>query len=52
MGWGFAVVVDKSDADEAILVIEKSGVEAETIGNVTDSGKIVARYKNKKLELR
>ncbi len=52
MGWGFAVVVDKNDADEAISVIEKSGVEAELIGNVTDSGKIVAHYKNKKLQLR
>ncbi len=51
MGWGFAVVVDKNDADEAISVIEKSGVEAEQIGNVTDSGKIVAHYKNKKLQL-
>jgi len=51
MGWGFAVVVNKNDADEAISVIEKSGVEAEQIGNVTDSGKIVAHYKNKKLQL-
>jgi phosphoribosylformylglycinamidine cyclo-ligase len=51
MGWGFAVVVDKNDADEAISIFEKSGVEAELIGNVTDSGKIVAHYKNKKLQL-
>ncbi len=51
MGWGFAVVVDKNDADEAISTFEKSGVEAELIGNVTDSGKIVAHYKNKKLQL-
>ena len=52
MGWGFGVVVDKSDADEAISVIEKSGVEAEVIGKVTDTGRIVARYKDKKLVLR
>ena len=52
MGWGFGVIVDKDDAEEAISVIEKSGVEAETIGKVTDSGKIVAQYKNKKLQLR
>jgi phosphoribosylformylglycinamidine cyclo-ligase len=52
MGWGFAVVVDKTDADEAIAVFEKSGAEAEQIGKVTDTEKIVARYRNKKLELR
>jgi len=52
MGWGFAIVIDKNDADETINICEKSGVEAELIGNVTDSGKIVAHYKNKKLQLR
>ena len=52
MGWGFAVVVDKTDADEAIDVFEKSGVESEQIGEVTDTGKIVACYKDKKLELK
>jgi phosphoribosylformylglycinamidine cyclo-ligase len=52
MGWGFAVVVDKNDTDEAINIFEKSDVEAELIGNITDSGKIVAHYKNKKLQLR
>lgn len=52
MGWGFGVVVDKNDADDTISVIQKAGVEAEQIGKVTDTGKIVALYKNKKLELR
>jgi len=52
MGWGFGVIVDKDDADEAVSIHEKSGAEAETIGKVTDSGKIVAHYKNKKLQLR
>jgi len=52
LGWGFAVVVDKSDEDDAISIIEKSGVEAEVIGDVTASGKIIAHYKGKKLELR
>jgi phosphoribosylformylglycinamidine cyclo-ligase len=51
MGWGFAIVVDKKDENEAISIIEKNGVEAEIIGKVTDSGRIVARYKHKKLEL-
>jgi len=52
MGWGFAVVVDKNDEDNVISIFEKCGVEAEQIGKVTDSGKIVAHYKNKKLQLR
>ena len=52
IGWGFAVVVDKTDVNEAIDVIEKCGIEAEQIGEVTDAGKIVASYKGKKLVLR
>jgi phosphoribosylformylglycinamidine cyclo-ligase len=52
MGWGFAVVIDKNDEDEVITIFEKCGVEAERIGTVTKSGKIVAHYKEKKLELR
>jgi len=52
MGWGFAVVVDKTDVDEAIDVIEKCDVKAEQIGKVTDTGKIIANYKGKKLELK
>jgi phosphoribosylformylglycinamidine cyclo-ligase len=51
MGWGFAVVVDKSNEDNAISIFEKSGVEAEQIGTATNSGKIVAHYKGKMLEL-
>lgn len=52
MGWGFAVVVNKTDVDEAIDVIEKCDVEAEQIGKVTDTGKIITNYKGKKLELK
>ncbi|MFQ5836640.1 MAG: AIR synthase-related protein, partial [Candidatus Bathyarchaeia archaeon] len=52
MGWGFAVVVDKTNEDNVTDSFEKSGVDAERIGKVTSSGKIVALYKGKKLELR
>jgi phosphoribosylformylglycinamidine cyclo-ligase len=52
MGWGFAVVIDKNDEDEVITIFEKGGVEAERIGKVTRSEKIVAHYKERKLELR
>jgi phosphoribosylformylglycinamidine (FGAM) synthase-like enzyme len=52
MGWGFGVLVDKADLDDTISVCEKSGVEAETIGEVTGKGRIVAKYKGKTLQLR
>jgi phosphoribosylformylglycinamidine cyclo-ligase len=51
MGWGFAVVADKSDRDSIIDSFEKSGVEAEQIGKVTYSGKIIVLYKREKIEL-
>ena len=47
----FAVVVDKSDRDSIIDGFEKSGVEAEQIGKVTDSGKIIVLYKREKIGL-
>ncbi len=51
MGWGFAVIVNKNQQDEAIAAIEKSGIKAEPIGKVTDTEKIVANYKGRKLTL-
>jgi phosphoribosylformylglycinamidine cyclo-ligase len=51
MGWGFAVVVDKTDEDNIIGSFEKSGVRAEQIGSVTTSRRIVALHNGKKLEL-
>lgn len=52
MGWGFAVLVDKKDVDQTIDICEKAGVETELIGSVTDSEKIIAHYKNRKLNLK
>ncbi|MDH5389784.1 MAG: phosphoribosylformylglycinamidine cyclo-ligase [Candidatus Bathyarchaeota archaeon] len=52
LGWGFAVVVDKTNEDNVTDCFEKSGVRAERIGKVTSSRKIVALYKSKKIELR
>jgi len=51
MGWGFAVVVDNSQIDKAIDLLERNGVESEKIGRVTDSGKIVVKRKGKKIVL-
>ncbi len=52
MGWGFAVVVDKSNEDSIIESFERSKIEAQAIGRVTNSRKIVALYKGKKIRLR
>ena len=52
MGWGFAVVADKSDADSVIDSLEKSQIEAEKIGIATDTGKIVASYRRERIGLR
>jgi phosphoribosylformylglycinamidine cyclo-ligase len=49
MGWGFAVVVNKDDKDDIIDSLERDKLQAEQIGKVTDSRKIVALYKGKKL---
>jgi len=51
MGWGFAVVVDHSEIDEATDLLTKDGVVSEKIGRVTDSGKIVVKHKGKKIVL-
>jgi len=48
MGWGFAVVVDRSLKEEAINTLEKSGVVTSEIGKATDSRKIVVKYGRKK----
>ena len=52
MGWGFAVVVDKTDEDSITDSFEKSGVKAERIGKVTSSRKIIVLYKGEKIEFR
>lgn len=52
MGWGFAVVVNKSDKDAVIDSFERDEIRAEQIGRVTDSGRIFAFYKGKKILLK
>jgi phosphoribosylformylglycinamidine cyclo-ligase len=52
MGWGFAIIVDKTARDDILEILEKRKMEAEPIGEVTSSKKIVAVYKGKKLVLK
>jgi phosphoribosylaminoimidazole (AIR) synthetase len=49
MGWGFAVIVDKTDADKVISALDKAGVQPELIGKVTGKQKIEIHHKNKKI---
>ena len=52
MGWGFAVVAGMTDRDSLIDSFERDRLEAEQIGKVTESGKIVALYRKKKMQLK
>jgi phosphoribosylformylglycinamidine cyclo-ligase len=51
MGWGFAIIVDKTDAEETLGALERAGAQAELIGTVTANQKIVIRHADKKLVL-
>ncbi|MEM2974800.1 MAG: phosphoribosylformylglycinamidine cyclo-ligase [Candidatus Bathyarchaeia archaeon] len=52
MGWGFAVIIEKAEAEKAIDTLEKTKCQAEEIGYVTNSQRIVALYKNRKILLK
>jgi phosphoribosylformylglycinamidine cyclo-ligase len=51
MGWGFAIIVDKTDTDKAVSALEKAGAQPEQIGKVTDKQRILIRHGNKELVL-
>ena len=51
MGWGFAIIVDKKDADKALNILEKAGAQAERIGNVTGKQRIEINYGDKRIAL-
>jgi phosphoribosylformylglycinamidine cyclo-ligase len=52
MGWGFAIVVSKADADEAMDALEQTHIRAQLIGSITSSERIEISYKNKKIILK
>lgn len=51
MGWGFAVIVDKTDKDKTIDALEKAEAQPEQIGKVTATPQVTIQHKNKKLSL-
>lgn len=52
MGWGFAIVVDRQAADEALDVLEKARIHAEVIGRITGSEGVRISYKGKRIILK
>jgi phosphoribosylformylglycinamidine cyclo-ligase len=51
MGWGFAVILDKGERDEALDVLAGAGVISEQIGRVTGSKGIKVFHKGKRIIL-
>ena len=51
MGWGFAIIVDKKDKDNALDALEKANANPEQIGKVTGTPQVTIQHQNKKLTL-
>jgi phosphoribosylaminoimidazole (AIR) synthetase len=51
MGWGFVIIVDKTDKETAIDALETAGAQAEHIGNVTEKQKIEINYNSRQIVL-
>jgi phosphoribosylformylglycinamidine cyclo-ligase len=52
MGWGFAIIVDKTVGDKAASILERTGTPAEEIGHVNDSKGIKILYKDERIILK
>jgi phosphoribosylformylglycinamidine cyclo-ligase len=48
MGWGFGIIVDKSDIDKAMNVLEQDSIKPQRIGKVTDKERVVEIEHGKK----
>jgi len=51
MGWGFAIITDKKDKENALTTLEQAGAQPEQIGKVTGKQKIEIHHENKKIIL-
>ena len=52
MGWGFAIVVSRADADEATDDLEQTHVHAQQIGSIVGSEGIKILCKSKRIILK
>jgi phosphoribosylformylglycinamidine cyclo-ligase len=51
MGWGFAMIVEKANADEALGILARNKMHAEPIGRTTSSEGIRILHKKRKITL-
>jgi phosphoribosylformylglycinamidine cyclo-ligase len=51
MGWGFGIIVDKTEIDKAMNTLEQDRIKPEIIGKVTAKQTVEIMYQNKKLVL-
>lgn len=51
MGWGFGIIIDKTEIDKAMNTLEQDSIKPEIIGKVTDKQTVEIKYQNKKFVL-
>ncbi len=51
MGWGFGIIVDRTDTDKAMNTLEQDSVKTEIIGKITDKQQVEVSYKGKRMIL-
>jgi phosphoribosylformylglycinamidine cyclo-ligase len=51
MGWGFGIIVDKTEIDKAMNTLEQDSITPEIIGKVTDKQTVEIHYQNKRMIL-
>jgi phosphoribosylformylglycinamidine cyclo-ligase len=52
MGWGFAIIVEKATVERTIEILDKSGGQAEQIGQIKNTEGVRILYKNRKILLK
>ena len=52
MGWGFAIIVDRTDAEKTMKILDKMGTPSEQIGHVTNHEGTKILYKGKEIFLK
>ena len=51
MGWGFGIIVDKTEIDKAMNTLEQENIKPEIIGKVTNKQTVQIKYQDKKMVL-
>lgn len=52
MGWGFAIIVNKNEAEKILTLAKELKLGAEIIGKVIEEKKLIINYQNKKIILK